>query len=248
MSTPALQLHDVSVRFGGLTAVSSISLAVPAGERLAVIGPNGAGKTTLFRVISGEQRATGGRVELSGRDVTRLGPHRRARLGLGRTYQVTSLFPALTVRENLAMALLAGRRDRHRFWSPLRWTGGVGAAVDGWLERIGLAARRTDAVGVLSHGEQRQLELGLALAGEPSVLLLDEPAAGLSGSERPRLVSLIEDLTAELTIILIEHDIDMAFGFADRVLCLDNGEVVSLGTPAAVRADDRVQAVYLGAR
>lgn len=216
------------------------------GDRLAVIGPNGAGKTTLFKTVSGEQPVTRGRIRLFGQDVTSFSPDRRARAGLGRTYQVTSLFPDLTVAENVALALLAQERSRWRFWWPLRLTGELAERVDAAMERVLLAHRRDDVAKELSHGEQRQLEIGLALATQPRLLLLDEPAAGLSGSERVLLSDLIRGLPEDLTVLLIEHDIDLAFSLADRVVCMDNGSVIETGTPEQIRQSDRVQAVYLG--
>ena len=241
----ALALDGVTVTFGGLTAVRSVSMAVPRGERRAVIGPNGAGKTTLFRTVSGEQRPTRGSVRLFGRDVTRLPPHRRARLGLGRTYQVTNVFPDLTVEENVALALLSGRPARLRPWWPLSFSGPVAEGITASLEDMHLVHRRADPAKELSHGEQRQLELCLALATSPEVLLLDEPAAGLSMAERGLLSTLIADLPASLTLLLIEHDVELAFSIADHVVCMDEGVVIDEGTPDAIRASEAVQAVYL---
>lgn len=242
----ALALHGVTVTFGGLVAVNRASMTVPRGQRWAVIGPNGAGKTTLFRTVAGEQPVTSGRIELFRQDVTKLPPHRRARLGLGRTYQVTSIFPRLTVEENLALALIAKGRLPYRSWWPLRFTGDLAARVDASLDDVFLGHRRRDLAMELSHGEQRQLEFGLALASAPKVLLLDEPAAGLSASERVLLSGLIAELPHALTILIIEHDVELAFNIADWVVCMDNGSVIETGTPDEVRSSSRVQAVYLG--
>ncbi|MFS8477791.1 MAG: ABC transporter ATP-binding protein [Micromonosporaceae bacterium] len=242
----ALRLDHVVRSFGGVTAVNDVSLTVEQGERLAVIGPNGAGKTTLFRLIAGEMRPTRGTVELFGRDVTRLAPHRRARLGLSRTFQVSNLFAELSVEDNIRLAAQANDLSRMRFWRPVAERDRVTAPVVETLERVGLAERRHHNVADLSHGEKRQLEIGMALVTQPRLLLLDEPAAGLSGGERTRLRELIEQLPAELPLLLIEHDMTLALELADRVLCLDNGRPIALGSPDEVRRDPHVQAVYLG--
>lgn len=241
----ALRLDDLSVRFGGILAVDNVRMTVSGGERWAVIGPNGAGKTTLFRAISGEVQPTSGRVSLFGRDVTKTPSHRRARAGIGRTYQVTTLFPHLTAEQNVAVAALGTTRARLRCWSPLRMRGELGERVGDALSQVGLSARRHDEVRALSHGEQRQLELALALAGRPRLLLLDEPAAGLASSERKTMRTLVENLPGDLSIVLIEHDMNLALGLTERVLCLDDGRVVAEGTPDEVRADEDVQAAYL---
>ncbi|HEY9522874.1 MAG TPA: ABC transporter ATP-binding protein [Thermopolyspora sp.] len=244
--TPALELDGLTRTFGGVTAVNGVSLRIHGGERLAVIGPNGAGKTTLFRLIAGEMPPTAGRVHLFGRDVTRLPAHRRARLGLSRTFQVSNLFAELSVADNVRLAAQADDRARMRFWWPSTSRDRSVAPVDAMLEQVGLWARRHDYVANLSHGEKRQLEIGMALVAGPRLLLLDEPAAGLSGGERTRLRTLIEGLPSDLPILLIEHDMTLALDLSDRVLCLDNGVPISLGAPDAVRNDPRVQAVYLG--
>jgi len=241
-----LRLDRVSRSFGGVTAVDGVSLTVRHGERLAVIGPNGAGKTTLFRLIAGETSLSAGRVYLFGRDVTRLAPHRRARLGLSRTFQVSNLFAGLTVADNVRLAAQAAHRSRMRFWSPMRDADPAVAPTLETLERVGLAARARDDVADLSHGEKRQLEIAMALVTRPRLLLLDEPAAGLSGGERTRLRGLIERLPADLPMLLIEHDMSLALDVVDRVLCLDNGRAIALGTPDEVRDNPQVRAVYLG--
>jgi branched-chain amino acid transport system ATP-binding protein len=243
---PALRLHDIRRAFGGVVAVQSVSLTLARGERLAVIGPNGAGKTTLFRLIAGEMPPTTGRVHLFGRDVTRLPAHRRARLGLSRTFQVSNLFADLSVADNVRLAAQARSRSRFRFYRPRGGSDGVMRAVRRALHQVGLEHRATEAARRLSHGEKRQLEISMALVTEPSLLLLDEPAAGLSADERTRLRRLISQLPAELPLLLIEHDMSLALELADRVLCLDNGRVIGLGTPREIRNDQRVKDVYLG--
>jgi branched-chain amino acid transport system ATP-binding protein len=240
-----LRLDAVSVRFGGLVAVRDVSVRVFGGQRWAVIGPNGAGKTTLFRTIAGEQAPTRGRVRLFGRDVTRWPANRRARAGLGRTYQVTNVFPRLSVRQNVALAAQAGRRDRLRCWWPLRLTGSLGRHVDATVDRVGLLKQRERPAGELSHGEQRQLELALGLAGSPRLLLLDEPAAGLSAADRVVMRGLVRELPADLAVVLIEHDMSLALDLVEHVLCMDDGQVIAVGTPTEIRANEQVQAVYL---
>ena len=241
-----LRLDRVTKRFGALAAVQDVSMTVRRGDRWAVIGPNGAGKTTLFRLIAGEHRPTSGQVELFGRDVTRTTAHRRARAGLGRTFQITNLFSDLTVEQNVAVAAQAIGGERFTFWKPARLTGEVAAHAEAALGAVELDdQRRARLVKELSHGEQRQLEIAVALAQRPRLLLLDEPAAGLSASERVLMRSVVEGLPRDLSLVLIEHDMGLALRLADRVLCMDNGELIAEGTPDEIRANEQVQAVYL---
>ena len=243
---PALALDGISRRFGGVVAVDGVSLTLGAGERVSVIGPNGAGKTTLFRLIAGEMRPSGGRINMLGRDVTQMPAHRRAGLGLARTFQVSNLFVGLTVLENVRLASQTRGRDRWRFWSAISPDDAPGRSAREALEHVGLERRAGDRVSDLSHGEQRQLEVAMALVSEPRLLLLDEPAAGLAMSERSRLRALLEGLPRTLPVLLIEHDMSLALGLADRVLCMHNGKVIASGSPDDVRRDETVQAVYLG--
>ena len=243
---PVLRLEGVSRRFGGLVAVDGVSLTLGPRRRLAVIGPNGAGKTTLFRLIAGDVPPSQGRIFLFGREVTRLPAHRRARLGLSRTFQVSNLFAGLSVLDNVRLAAQAGEPGRWRRLGPVRPGDRVGLAAMEALERAGIAARAGDRVAELSHGEQRQLEVALALATSPKLLLLDEPAAGLSAGERSRLRELLGSLPDSLPLLLIEHDMTLALSLADEVLCLHNGRPIALGPPDRVRGDPTVQAVYLG--
>jgi len=243
---PVLRLEGVSRRFGGLVAVDGVSLTLGPRRRLAVIGPNGAGKTTLFRLIAGDVPPSQGRIFLFGREVTRLPAHRRARLGLSRTFQVSNLFAGLSVVDNVRLAAQAGQPGRWRRLGPVRPGDRVGLAAMEALERAGIAARAGDRVAELSHGEQRQLEVALALATSPKLLLLDEPAAGLSAGERSRLRELLGSLPDSLPLLLIEHDMTLALSLTDEVLCLHNGRPIALGPPDRVRGDPTVQAVYLG--
>jgi len=246
MAEPLLQLEHVSVAFGALRAVDGVTLAVRAGERRAIIGPNGAGKTTLFNAIAGEVRASGGTVRFGGRDITRLRTHRRAALGIGRTFQITTLFGGLPVEENLRLALRGQSPRRFSMFGSGDSDAGEAAAVDRALESCGLTARRGTLIRTLSYGEQRQLELALALVGKPKMLLLDEPAAGLSPAERVHMAEVIRGLSRELTVVLIEHDMDLALGLADSVTCLHNGQVLVEGAPDEMRANEAVQEIYLG--
>jgi branched-chain amino acid transport system ATP-binding protein len=240
-----LELRDVEVAYRGFKAVTRVSLALGPGERWAVIGPNGAGKTTLFKAISGEVALSQGTMSFRGRDIAGLPPHRRARLGIGRTYQVNNLFPRLTVNESILVSLLAGGRERWRSWWPLPVRSHQRDRVLEVVEMVGLAGRLDATTSELSHGEQRQLEIALAVASEPQLLLLDEPAAGLTTVERLSLTNLIANLPRDISLMIIEHDIEMALGLVDQVLCMDNGVPLAVGTPEEIRADEAVQAVYL---
>ncbi len=242
----ALDLSDLSKTFGGVVAVAGITLHVPRRQRLAVIGPNGAGKTTLFHLISGEIPATSGSVRLFGQDVTRLAAHRRVALGLRRTYQITNLFPALSVDQNAMLALYGLRPSKFDLLRPIARGGALAQEAQRALARVGLADRGGMAARELSHGEQRQLELALALASAPRLLLLDEPAAGLSSAERGVMAEIIRGLPGDLTVILIEHDMDLALSLAERVVCLHNGRMIGEGAPHEIRHNQAVQEVYLG--
>jgi branched-chain amino acid transport system ATP-binding protein len=244
---PALSLAGVSKEFGGLRAVDGVSLIVAPGERRAIIGPNGAGKTTLFSLISGEQPVTGGRIELFGHTVTGVAPHRRAALGLARTYQITNLFPRLTVVDNCVLAVQALRPTKFHLHRSLRRYPDLFARAEGVLEAVGLSDKAGETVRNLSHGEQRQLEIALALAGEPRLLLLDEPTAGLSPAESNLMAGLLKRLDPAITTLMIEHDMDIAFRVTDRITVLHYGRVVADGLGAEVKANPLVQEIYLGA-
>ena len=242
---PALRLDAVTKQFGGVTAVHTVSMRVDEGQRWAVIGPNGAGKTTLFKTIAGEEIPTSGTIEVFGDDVTSMPADRRAHRGIGRTYQVTNLFNGLTVEENLVLASQGRSRSRFKSWWPVRLRGDLRDNVDWALEQLRLTDVRKAVVSELGHGQQRQLELAVGLASRPRVLLLDEPAAGLSASERGMMRHLIEELPRDLTIVLIEHDMSLALELVEWVLALDNGVPIAEGSPEEIRANEQVQSVYL---
>jgi branched-chain amino acid transport system ATP-binding protein len=242
----ALTLTGVSRAFGGLRAVDGVSLEVQPGERRAIIGPNGAGKTTLFSLISGELPVTEGRITLFGRDATRLAPHRRAALGLGRTYQITNLFPRLTALENCLLAAQGLSPVKLHLHRALGRYPALFERARAVLAAVGLAGKEGETVRHLSHGEQRQLEIALALAGAPRLLLLDEPTAGLSPAESQLMTALLRTLDPAITILIIEHDMDVAFALTDRITVLHYGKVVADGVGERVKADPLVQEIYLG--
>ena len=246
MSGPLLQLDGVCVTFGALRAVDGVTLSVAAGERRAIIGPNGAGKTTLFNAIAGEVPASAGSIRYSGRDITRLRAHQRAQLGMARTFQITNLFPGLTVAENLRLAARGLSSRKFSLFGSDRAGPSEAAAIDQALASSRLDAKRDVITRQLSYGEQRQLELAMALVTSPKLLLLDEPAAGLSPAERVTTAEVIRALPRDLTLILIEHDMDLALGLVDFVTCLHFGQVLVEASPDAIREDARVQEVYLG--
>jgi branched-chain amino acid transport system ATP-binding protein len=243
-----LVIDEVGKRYGGVQAVDGISLTLHAGERIGVIGPNGAGKTTLFKMIAGDVIPTSGSVQLFEKDVTRMGAARRARMGVGRTFQISNLFRDMTVLDNVRVATRGGSSRARVFWWPQRAHDTVSLRAIDALAQVGLHGRRDDIVSDLSHGEQRQLEIAMALVGEPHILLLDEPAAGLSAVERVTLKQLIEELPRTLPILLIEHDMSLALGLTDRVMCMENGRHVVTGTPDEVRSNETVKEIYLGRR
>ena len=243
---PELQVESVTKRFGGVVALDGVSLSIERAERRALIGPNGAGKSTLFNVISGELRPTMGDVDLAGVRTTGMSPERIARLGLSRTFQTSSLFPEATVLENVVLALLPGEGHRWNCVTPLERFARLEQLAREALSAVGLLARAGSLAGSLSHGESRQLELASALAQRPHLLLLDEPLAGLAKSERDRIGALLRGLPRDLTILLIEHDLEFAQAFADRMTVLHNGRVLAEGPPDDVRNNPAVIEVYMG--
>ena len=246
MAENALRIDELAKVFGGLAAVDGVSLTVPAGERRVLIGPNGAGKTTLFHCITGTLRPTRGSVKLFGRDVTRLAEYRRTALGMGRTFQITNVFPDLTLGENLALAIVGTDRRKWVLHRPMQAYEGVRNQALESLERVGLAGRADQPAKLVSYGERRQLELALALNTRPRVLFLDEPCAGLSPAERQRISQMIAGLPRDITLLMIEHDMDVALGLADRVTVLHQGRVILEGSPDEVRANAQVRDVYFG--
>ncbi len=246
MAEPMLAVEGLTKRFGALLANDSLSLTVETGAIHALIGPNGAGKTTAIAQIAGEMRADGGRIRFRGRDVTGLPIHRRVRLGLARSYQITSLFPDFTALENVALAVQARAGHSFRFWKPARDDAALVVPARDLLDRVGLRDRADVPAAELAHGEQRQLEIAMALATNPSMLLLDEPIAGMGHDETGRMVDLLRALSADVTILLVEHDMDVVFALADRITVLVKGRAIASGPPAAIRADPRVRDAYLG--
>lgn len=243
---PALSVEAVSKRFGGLLANDAISISVARGEVHAVIGPNGAGKTTLIAQLCGELSPDSGRVLLSGRDVTRWAPHARAQGGLARSFQITSIMPSLTVREHVALAAAGARGGAWRPWRRLLGRGAIAQQATQAIARAGLEAKSDQPGRALSHGERRQLEIAMAIALSPSVLLLDEPAAGLGLQEATALTALIRELGRDIAVLLVEHDMDIVFSVADTITVLVAGKVIASGPPAQIREDSAVRLAYLG--
>jgi len=243
---PILELNGLSKHFGGLHAVRDVTLRIMAGDRKAIIGPNGAGKTTLFNVITGIYPASSGEVKLFGRDVTKWRSHQRTALGMARTFQVTSLFPKLTVLDNVLLAVNGLSRSKFVMWRFMESYKEVYATAHKLLDQAGFLDRKDTQVSNLSHGEQRQLEIVLGLASEPKILLLDEPAAGLSSGESVEMAKFLMRLDPGLAILLIEHDMDVVFDVADEISVLHFGELLETGTPEEIKKSQRVQEIYLG--
>ncbi len=240
----ALAVEGLTKTFGGIVALNGVSLSVGPGECRALIGPNGAGKTTLFNLITGEMRPDRGEITLFGRPATWISVQERTRLGLGRTYQITNLFLDLTVEENLFLAAVGNPRPRMlRSW---RADGRGLHRAQEVADQVGLADRLPARVDTLSHGEQRQLEIGVALAPRPKLLMLDEPVAGLAPTERMRMMRFLGGLDRGVTVLLVEHDMDVVMGLADRISVLHHGRVIADGSPETIRSDQRVQEVYMG--
>ncbi|MFI5091539.1 MAG: ABC transporter ATP-binding protein [Terriglobales bacterium] len=243
---PVLELKGLCKSFGGLQAVRDVTLTIMPGDRKAIIGPNGAGKTTLFNVITGIYSASAGHIVLFGQDVTSWPSHRRTALGMARTFQVTSLFPKLTVLDNVLLAIKGLRRSKFVMWRFLSSYKEVYDKAHHLLEQVGFLDRKDVEVRNLSHGEQRQLEIVLGLASDPKILLLDEPAAGLSSGESTEMAEFLMKLDPGLAILLIEHDMDVVFDVASQISVLHFGEVLETGTPQQIHASAKVQEIYLG--
>jgi branched-chain amino acid transport system ATP-binding protein len=246
MTAPCLALERVSRHFGGLKAVDGVTLTVQPGARHALIGPNGAGKTTLFNVISGELPASEGRIALFGADVTRMAPHQRAALGIARTFQITKLFTNLTVLENLLLACEALDSRKLVVYRGVASYADLTSRAAALVEQFGLSGRTHEYARNLSYGDQRKLEVALSMAGRPRLLLLDEPMAGLSAGESQSMHAILEKIDRSIAVLLIEHDMDIAFAFAERVTVLHQGRVLTEGLRDEVSANPAVQQIYLG--
>lgn len=242
-----LAVEGLSKRFGRVEVLREVTLSIARGERVALIGPNGAGKSTLFNLLSGREAASAGRIWLEGRRIDGLRPHQISRLGLARSFQVSHLFPRLSVFDNLRCAMFWSLGLGYSCWRPLSRLRELNRRAEALLARLQLESRRDLAAANLSYAEQRALEIGVTVAGGAQVILLDEPTAGMSRSETARCIELIRDLSAGKTLLMVEHDMGVVFGLADRIAVLAQGELIAFGTPAEIRADARVQQAYLGA-
>ena len=243
-AAPILRTEALTVRFGGLTALDGVSVAVPRGEIRAIIGPNGAGKSTFFNCVTGVIRPTGGRIALDGEDITGLPPHRISRKAIARSYQITNILPGATVLENVRIAA----QSRHHGWSLLRHHRHFTDVIErarAVLADVGLLEQANELAANLSHGAQRNLEIGIALATEPKLLCLDEPTAGMSVAETHGTVELVRRIARNLTILIVEHDMEVVMGLAHQITVLHYGQVLAEGTPAEIQANPRVQEVYL---
>ena len=246
MADPLLRVENLVRRFGGIVATDHVSLEVARGELHAIIGPNGAGKTTLISQLTGQLLPHAGAIYLAGQDITRVPAWRRSALGLARSFQITSLLPDFNALDNVALAAQAHDGHSFRFWGNARKESGLRATALAALERVGLGARASTLVSKLSHGEQRELELAVALATSPQLLLLDEPMAGLGITESARMVKLLQELRREVTIVLVEHDMDAVFALADRISVMVYGRVIASGAPSEIRQNEDVKRAYLG--
>lgn len=242
----ALELRDVGKSFGKTEIINGVNLAIERGERHAIIGPNGAGKSTLFNLISGRFPVSAGRIFLNGEDITGLAPYQVNRKGLSRSFQVTNIFHRLSVFENMRCAVLWPLGYRYSFWHRLNGLAGARARTEEIMEAIGLARRRDTLAGVLSYAEQRALEIGITIAGGAQVILLDEPTAGMNRTETAQAIELIRSVTDGKTLVMVEHDMNVVFGLADRVSVLVYGEVIATDVPETIRANPAVQEAYLG--
>lgn len=241
-----LLLEDIHKDFGGLEVLAGVNLAIEPGERHAVIGPNGAGKTTLTNIITGKYRTSRGRILFAGENISKMAPHQLVRRGVSRSFQVINIFPDMTVFENVRNAVLAHRGFTMSAFRIVSRIAGIAETVNELLEEVGLVGQRDNQASVLPYGEQRSLEICLSLASDPSLLILDEPAAGLSTAETRQVIHLIERVSSGKTLIFIEHDMDVVFGLAHRVSVLHYGKILAQGTPDEIRANPEVQESYLG--
>jgi branched-chain amino acid transport system ATP-binding protein len=246
VAEPLLRVEKLVRRFGGILATDNVSLDVAKGELHAIIGPNGAGKTTLISQLTGQLLPDAGTIELAGTDITYVPAYRRSALGLARSFQITCLLLDFTALDNVALAAQAHDGHSFRFWGNARNESNLRGIARAALDRVGLGSRADTVVSRLSHGEQRELELAVALATSPQVLLLDEPMAGLGITESARMVKLLQELRREVTIVLVEHDMDAVFALADRISVLVYGRIIASGAPSAIRNNDEVKRAYLG--
>lgn len=246
MAEPLLAVRGLSKRFGGLVATDLVDLDVGDGETLAVIGPNGAGKTTLIGQLSGDIVPDAGTIRFGGQDITALPAPARSQRGLARSFQITSIFKEFTALDNVALAVQAHAGHSFRFWSPARTERVLRDPALAVLDQVGLGARAAVLAGTLAHGEQRQLEIAMALASRPRLLLLDEPVAGMGIDESQRMVRLLQTLRRQHTIVLVEHDMDVVFALADRISVMVYGRVIASGAPDTIRANPEVRRAYLG--
>ena len=246
MAEPLLVVRGLHKRFGGLVATDGVNLDVAEGETLAVIGPNGAGKTTLIGQLSGDLVPDAGSIRFAGADITALAAPARSRRGLARSFQITSIFRDFTALDNVALAAQAHAGHSFRFWRPAREEAALREPARAILEQVGLGARSDALAGTLAHGEQRQLEIAMALATRPRLLLLDEPVAGMGTDESQRMVQLLRTLRRRHTLVLVEHDMDVVFALADRISVMVYGRVIASGAPEAIRVNPEVRRAYLG--
>ena len=246
MAEPLLKVQGLVKRFGGLVATDKVSLDIRHGEVHALIGPNGAGKTTLIAQLSGSLASDAGRLDFDGSDISTLPQHERVRRGLARSYQITSIFKKFSVLDNVALAVQARSGTSMSFWRPLAAETALFEEAAELVRRVGLGGREHAMAGNLAHGEQRQLEVGLALATQPKLILLDEPMAGMGPEESVRIIELIEKVREEVTVLLVEHDMDAVFRLADRISVLVNGRLIATGEPEAIRVNADVRKAYLG--
>jgi len=246
MSAALLDVRGLNKSFGGIRATDNVDLTVRHGETHALIGPNGAGKTTLIAQLAGMVRPDSGHIRFAGRDITNLAPHARARLGMARSFQITSIFADMSVLDNTLLAVQAHAGHSYRFWRPVRGEARLTRPAMAALEQIGLAGKAAHGAGELSHGEHRQLEIAMALAGKSKLLLLDEPMAGMGAEESARMIDILKRLKAYKSMLLIEHDMDVVFALADRITVMVNGKTIASGAPEDIRADENVRRAYLG--
>ncbi len=242
----ALRVEHLTKNFGGVQALHDVSFSVEAEEKLAIIGPNGAGKTTLFNVLDGQLSASSGRTYLFGQETTTMATHRRAHIGQARSFQLTSLFPALTVLDNILLAIQGTKPSRLQMFRPITAYKDLLVKAEEVLGTMDLWGKRDEIVEAIAYGEQRKLEIALSLASEPKLLLLDEPSTGLTAAESADVMKMIRNLGAEITVLVIAHDMDLVFGLADRIMVLHYGQIIAEGTPKEIQADSRVKEIYMG--